>query len=104
MDIYDATAGMRWYNSSHWNSEKSARYWFGVSVDVSGRVKTINLRDNHLDGIIHGCVSINWLTHLESLCLESNSIHGSIPASIGALSNLQELNLSWNQLEGSSMG
>lgn len=100
MDLYECTKGVRWHNSSHWTSERSSRYWFGVTVDVAGRVRGLDLAGNLLQGGIHDCTSFSRLTHLESLCLESNGIQGHIPSSIGTLTSLIELNLSWNQLEG----
>jgi len=69
-------------------------------VDVTGRVRELDLRDNLLEGVIHENMSFSKLTHMESLCLESNDIYGRIPVFIGALSSLRELNLSWNRLEG----
>jgi len=100
MDLYECTLGVRWHNSLHWTSERSSRHWFGVTVDVAGRVRGLDLSGNLLQGSIHDCKSFGRLTHLESLCLESNGIQGPIPSSIGTLTSLLELNLSWNQLEG----
>ena len=40
------------------------------------------------------------LINLERLYLDSNTISGSIPRSIAHFPNIQELNLSWNRLEG----
>jgi len=97
MDLYECTLGVRWHNSLHWTSERSSRHWFGVTVDVAGRVRGLDLSGNLLQGSIHDCKSFGRLTHLEILCLESNGIQGS---SIGTLTSLLELNLSWNQLEG----
>lgn len=100
VDLYECTMGVRWLNSSHWTSERSSRHWFGVKVDVSGRVCGLDLTGNLLQGDLNDCTSFSRLTHLESFCLESNGIQGTIPSSIGALTSLLELNLSWNQLEG----
>ena len=40
------------------------------------------------------------LINLENLYLDCNAISGCIPRSVAFLPNVQELNLSWNRLEG----
>ena len=65
-----------------------------------GKIKVIELSNNNLEGDIPDNKNFSKLVHLEILCLSSNMIKGTIPLVINKLQSLQELNLSWNQLEG----
>jgi hypothetical protein len=92
-----------------WATNKSFCTWERVTCAGFGdpanfmpsrrRVYRIDLSRMNLNGTIPA--SIGNLTELRHLDLSWNSIKGSIPASIGRLTKLQHLHLHHNQLTGS---
>jgi hypothetical protein len=104
IDFYNATDGRWWKVKWNWPSAET-RYskWYGITVDEGGHVKLINLRDNHLRGSLQSLKRLHTLVNLQLLCLGTNIITGNIPDCIGDLQSLQELDLSWNQLSGTSV-
>ena len=66
LSLYSLTDGPRWRNSSGWNSSTSVCSWFGISCDES-------------------------LMRVVSINLSNNSLFGSIPAEIAAISELKNL-------------
>ncbi len=98
VDLYDSTGGLNWTNNTNWLTKAPVSSWYGVTVD-SGRVRTINLYNNNLIGVIS--FSLGNLSNLIALNLASNNLSGSIPSSLGSLVNLQQFDLDNNQLIGS---
>ena len=101
VDLYNATNGPNWINNTNWNSDAPLNQWHGVSTDVNGRVRRLLLHDNQLTGSIPS--SLGSLTNLEYLNLGSNGpnrLTGSIPSSLVSLTNLEDLYLFGNQLTG----
>ena len=96
--LYNATNGPNWKNNTNWLSDKPLGEWFGVTTDASGRVTELQLGDNRLTGTIPS--SLGNLTNLRLLWLAYNQLSGSIPSSLGNLTNLQVLDLSNNRLTG----
>ncbi len=96
--LYNATDGANWHNKENWLAGP-VRNWFGLSVDSTGRVTELDLRDNNLAGSIPD--SLGLLTELRKLELQNNQITGSIPDIIGNLNDLILLNLFGNELTGS---
>ena len=72
--------------------------WHGVTVDTSGSVISLDLRNNALSGQIP--TELGNLASLERLWLNDNRLTGEIPAALGRLENLTLLHLSGNQLSG----
>ena len=70
-----------------------------VCVWNNGRITILNLHNFNLKGSIPN--SIGNLTELKILGLKANKLTGNIPANIGNLTQLIQLNLSDNLLEGS---
>ena len=81
----------------------------GSSMDLSGdisrlglgsktRLDTVSLWGNRLTGSIPDLSRLHSLVRLK---LQSNSLSGGVPASLGSLSSLRDLRLRNNQLEGS---
>ena len=99
-DLYNNTNGAGWTNNSGWNLAGGAssvtNAWYGVTVS-GGRLTGINLYNNGLVGFIPP--SISGADALVNIYLGSNALSGSIP-DLSALSNLQFLELSANQLSG----
>jgi hypothetical protein len=50
--LYVATGGEDWKSESDWMSAAPLNEWEGVTINFSGRVSGLNLRDNSLRGII----------------------------------------------------
>ncbi len=96
--IYAATNGQNWEESDNWLSERPISEWYGVTVDVNGRVNGLYLSSNDLAGEIPD--DLGSLTGLRRLNLGSNDLTGEIPEELGELANLDRLVLSRNQLTG----
>ncbi|MEZ4899079.1 MAG: cohesin domain-containing protein [Saprospiraceae bacterium] len=72
--------------------------WKGVVLNGGGCVLSVDLNTNNLQGTIPA--SIGTLSNLEALGLGGNGIGGIIPDQIGDLSKLHTLELSGDQLQG----
>ena len=97
--LYEATNGDNWTNDTNWLSDRPLGEWFGVATDGNGRVAGLVLQDNGLSGSIPS--SLGNLSNLHRVWLNGNELSGSIPSSLGNLSNLQQLSLHSNGLSGS---
>ena len=97
--LYHATGGPNWTNSTNWLTDAPLDEWAGVETNHNGRVMTLELYGNQLTGSIPS--SLGSLTNLEYLGLSGNQLTGSIPPSLGSLTNLRLLGLGDNQLTGS---
>ena len=97
--LYEATDGADWNENDNWLSDAPLGDWFGVTADDHDRVIGLSLSQNQLSGVIPA--QIGRLTDLENLNLWANQLRGEIPPQIGRLRNLQALSLVANQLHGS---
>ncbi len=98
--FYDATGGDNWTNNTNWKDDSTdIGEWFGVGVDRSGRVISLELSSNGLTGSIPP--ELGRLADLRLLHLGFNSLTGSIPSQLGDLARLESLALSFNSLAGS---
>ena len=98
-ELYSATDGANWEDSSNWLSDRPVREWYGVTNDANGRVIGLYLWKNQLAGSIPP--ELAGLSKLTYLNLWENQLTGSIPPELGNLSNLTYLNLRDNWLSGS---
>ena len=96
--LYNATDGANWTTNTNWLSEESLSEWHGVNTDENGRVTALVLESNELSGEIPA--ELGHLTNLENLDLCDNGLSGTIPAELGDLTNLQGLELYDNELSG----
>ena len=97
--LYNATDGGNWVNSENWLSDESVFEWHGIGPTADGRqVGSISLRSNGLTGLLPA--ELGKLAALVNLELSGNDISGTIPAELGQLSRLQWLDLSLNDLTG----
>lgn len=100
-ELYDATNGNHWKNSSNWCSS-GAGYcnWFGVGCGGAGHVTSLRLGNNSLVGTVPaGLVS---LTALSKLSLSRNSLYGTVPL-LTSLTHLSYLGLGDNSLSGTAL-
>ena len=121
VDLYSRLGGVGWARQRGWLSDEPLGRWQGVGTNSAGRVTSLDLHDNLLEGELPS--SIGRLTSLERLCLHNNEISGSldclcslerleylwlyqnrfrgpIPEDIGRLRRLRYLDLDMNELSG----
>src|SRR6266487_2931093 len=98
VNLYDSTDGANWTNNTNWLTSNPVSTWFGITVP-GARVTGINLDSNNLTGTLPH--SLGNLTNLDSLKVFHNQLSGSIPSELGNLINLTYIRLSLNHLTGS---
>jgi hypothetical protein len=98
IDLYNATNGPTWRRNNGWNTATNPCAWYGIVCRSFGPVTDLWLPSNKLTGTLPD--SLGSLTNLTTLRLERNKLTGSIPASLGNLTRLQDLDLGLNQLTG----
>jgi len=101
--LYQATGGnSSWKISTNWNNVKSnACLWHGVTCDTT-RLRVLDLHTNELEGPIPA--TIGNLVELVELQLQDNMLEGALPAELSMLNNLRSFYLSGNRLTGSIDG
>ena len=98
--FYTATNGGSWTTSTNWNDDnEDLDDWHGVSADSSDNVTGLVLDSNNLTGSIPS--SLGGLSELQTLTLSENQLSGSIPAELGNASKLVFVALWDNDLTGS---
>ena len=80
--------------NTNWLSDEPLNNWGTVDTDGNGRVITLNLRGNRLNGAIPP--ELGNLTSLENLQLHNNELSGCVPGNLkahqlSARSNLGDL-------------
>ena len=97
--LYEATDGPGWGEDDSWLSDEPLREWSGIETDANGRVVSIDLGRNGLEGSLPA--ELGGLTELTSLSLNRNyGLSGEIPSQLGNLAMLQNLSLSYTDLSG----
>lgn len=96
--LYVSTNGDNWTRSTGWLTDCDVCDWEGVSCSAQGRVISLNLGGNNLDGVLPA--EIGGLTNISTLGLSVNSISGSLPNSMGNLTLLNILAINDNDLTG----
>ena len=97
VDLYNSTNGPGWFTQGNWLTSAPLRSWNGVKV-INGRVVSLTAENNNLIGTIPS--SLGNLTNLRNLFVRYNHLTDTIPAQLGNLLNMSELFLSNNQLTG----
>ncbi|MCP4701918.1 MAG: hypothetical protein GY862_34425, partial [Gammaproteobacteria bacterium] len=94
--FYNAANGPAWSSGadSGWNATNTPCNWRGVTC-VEGNVTALSLNDSGLSGTVP---SLNALTRLEVLSLSRNQLNG-LP-DLSALAHLKELHVDGNRLCG----
>ncbi|MDE3000995.1 MAG: leucine-rich repeat domain-containing protein [Gemmatimonadota bacterium] len=96
--LYNATNGPGWTNRTNWLSDRPLGEWYGVTTDANGRVTSLRVSENNLRGSLPA--GLGNLSKLVQLDLSRNDLTGNIPAELGKLTILRELNLYSNLLTG----
>lgn len=111
--LYNSTNGANWNNTlqgkgvwaindpnaviTSWDPDNNAG-WYGITIDITGRVTNINLDSNNLDGTLPA--QIGQLSKLWSLDVKNNLITGGLPTDIRLLQTLYNLRLDYNNFSG----
>ena len=82
VDLYDSTNGDNWTTKTEWKQTSLPCSWLGVTCR-GGHVADLNLGSNYMVGTIPA--SIGNLSNLTYLYLCFNQLSGSIPAELGNL-------------------
>jgi len=86
---YLVWSGRNWKEKTNWLSSKSECDWYGVGCDSDGRITSLQLSSNNLQGTIEN--SLGALKGLQQLVLGGNELVGSIPLGVWTLPMLREL-------------
>lgn len=82
--LFDDTNGENWLNSNGWAEDEIAlERWYGVETDALGRVVSMDLGSNGLEGNIP--LDLGYLSQLRRLNLENNALEGRLPLSLRRL-------------------
>lgn len=91
--LYEGTGGEAWQEVGGWLVGNQPCIWGGVTCR-GGHVLWLILSQAGLSGTLPPEVGdLQWL---QVLYLQDNDLRGSIPAELGALGNLEALDLGWN--------
>ena len=97
--LYSATDGSNWATSTNWLSDRPTGEWYGVNTGSDGRVTSLWLVDNQLNGSI--TPELSKLSALENLNFwGNNELSGEVPSSLGDLTSLRRLYLYGTRLRG----
>lgn len=95
IDFYEATNGPKWNQS--WDLSTAVTEWSGVTVE-NNSVTGISMFFNNVQGTLPA--SLGELSNLKVLELSFNKLEGELPASLGRLNQLEVLAFNGNNLSG----
>ena len=114
--LYETAGGAKWTHHHNWSPSGDpcgvSTQWSGVgAVDPCdrwldgehcyfGRVTSVYLDSNRLNGSLDAWTQVGALSNLTYLDLSWNSLHGYIPSELGRINNLQTLLVAHNELSG----
>ena len=108
--LYRGTGGDNWTDNTNWLSATPLGDWYGVETNEQGRVTGLRLggwvesEERYVGNGLTGSLpaELGTLSHLRQLEISGNSrLTGPIPAEVGNLVNLESLFLQKNWLTGS---
>lgn len=97
VDLYNSTDGPHWKHNTNWLTTAPVSSWYNVSLS-GNRVTWLGLYNNNLKGVLPA--SIGNLTNLVTLYLSFNHLSGSIPDEIGNMTALNYIYINDNNLSG----
>ena len=83
LELLDATDGNNWTNLGVWGSIEPLGSWYGVETNADGRVTSLHLSENGLQGQLPA--SLGELAFLTDLRVDGNDLSGPIPISLSKL-------------------
>lgn len=97
--IYESLGGSGWKKSTKWLTDAPLHEWHGVSIDhASQHVTKLILQENNLTGALPAALGdLTWLSELD---LRDNLLSGAIPPSLCLLRGMRGLYLYGNRLTG----
>ncbi|MCG3193534.1 MAG: hypothetical protein DIJKHBIC_02787 [Thermoanaerobaculia bacterium] len=101
VDLYNNTAGGSWLTRTNWlNATGTECTWYGVTCDIEQTtVQSLSLPGNRLNGTLP--TTLGNLSNLRTLNLSNNQLYGTLPASLSSAYYLETLRLQSNRLGGS---
>ena len=103
VDLYLATNGDDWKKNENWLSgDPCDSHWYGISTPLNPcttSVRALSLEYNSLEGTLPS--SLGNLSQLQTIHLYDNTLNGTLPSSLGDLSRLQEMSMFENGITGS---
>lgn len=97
VELYNNNGGPNWEDFP-WDLNQSMDTWYGIATNADGCVTQVVLDEQGLTGTIPA--SLGGLTELTHLDLFRNDLTGTIPPELGNLSNLLYMDLNLNGLTG----
>ena len=85
--LYDATGGQDWKTNDGWLSDDPLDQWLRVTTDEDGRVTSLDVGSNRLDGEIP--TELGELSNLKLLYISDNDLTGVLPQSLTGISGLE---------------
>ena len=80
MLLYETADGPDWDNAAGWEGGGAVEEWYGVDADSLGRVVTLDLADNGLNGGLPQ--TMGNLTEMRVLRIGDNDLSGRLPGSL----------------------
>ena len=96
--FYNATNGDDWTSNTNWLTDVHIYGWYGATVDIDGRVTRLILEENNLAGEMPA--ELGDLSSLKELNLWNNQLTGEIPTELSILTQLETLDFGSNELTG----
>lgn len=101
--IYNATDGPNWINNTNWNTAAPLDTWYGVKTNANGCVTVLDMNPintpnggNGLKGMLPN--ELGDLSQLQTLDLSYQNFSGPIPDNFGNLTELVQVDITGNQL------
>ena len=98
VDLFNSTGGPSWTNHNNWLTSSPVSSWYGIQVNNNNRVAVVEQIQSSAGGTLPN--SIGNITDLFWLDLSGFQLNGAIPSSIGNLTKLTYLALNANHFSG----